>query len=234
MALGPTVLAQSCLLVTHSDKKKNFLTWHAQHNRDGDFFAEPKQFQINQRFIPTGLSSILNCPTDMMPHNKITKGSFCQAPCIYAYYHHSPLPTTNHHIDLIEYFMETYVHQIPSYHHPLQGIILMLLPSPSIPPLPQLPSMLCQACQTTMQTSNNNIRGEMCLFIGTGCIFFRSQDQYRRFDINGASPKAARPLTQLSSVLVYKARASFRQCFQRDNYPLYHVSQAQNHFVAAQ
>ena len=110
----------------------------------------------------------------------------------------------------------------------------MLLPSPSIPPLPQLPSMLCQACQTTMQTSNNNIRGEMCLFIGTGCIFFRSQDQYRRFDINGASPKAARPLTQLSSVLVYKARASFRQCFQRDNYPLYHVSQTQNHFVATQ
>ena len=130
--------------------------------------------------------------------------------------------------------METYVHQRPSYHHPLQGIILMLLPSPSIPPLPQLPSMLCQACQTTMQTSNNNIRGEMCLFIGTGCIFFRSQDQYRRFDINGASPKAARPLTQLSSVLVYKARASFRQCFQRDNYPLYHVSQTQNHFVATQ
>lgn len=130
--------------------------------------------------------------------------------------------------------METYVHQIPSYHHPLQGIILMLLTSPSIPPLPQLPSMLCQACQTTMQTSNNNIRGEMCLFIGTGCIFFRSQDQYRRFDINGASPKAARPLTQLSSVLVYKARASFRQCFQRDNYPLYHVSQTQNHFVATQ
>ena len=68
----------------------------------------------------------------------------------------------------------------------------MLFPSPSIPALPQLPSMLCQACQTTMQTSNNNIRGERCLLLALDVFSSgASISMYRYLDINGASPKAA-------------------------------------------